>query len=72
MTAAVCGIRYNTWRGWGSKNIVPGVEDCIRISRYLEVSLDYMLCGKENNSQAKIAEVQNLLEKANGKLLALK
>jgi len=72
ITAKSCGISLNTWRGWGSKNIIPCVMDCIRISRYLDVNIEYLLLGKERNSQVKIAEIQKLLEKTAGKLTALR
>ena len=72
ITAKACRISYNTWRGWVSKNIIPHVIDCIRIAKYLDVSLDFLLTGKERNSQAKIAELQALLEKASKKLSVLK
>jgi transcriptional regulator with XRE-family HTH domain len=72
ITAKECGINFNTWRGWGSKNIVPNVVDCIKIAKYLDVSLDFMLTGKERNSQAKIMYLKSLLEKTIAKLNTLK
>lgn len=72
MTARVCRIPLNTWRGWNSKNIVPGVEDCIKIAKYLNVSLDFLIKGKEHDSHAEVAEIRSLLEKANDKLNALR
>ena len=70
--AKACKIHINTWRGWGSKNIVPGLFDCYRIAKYLGVSVDYLISGKELDAQAKIAEIQSLLDKANDKLKRLK
>ena len=72
ITAKECGINFNTWRGWGSKNIIPSVIDCIKIARYLDVSLDFMLVGKERNSQAKIMNIKDQLEKTIAKLNTLK
>ena len=67
-----CGISYNTWRGWIAKSIIPGLQDCVKIARCLDVSLDYLATGKERNSQAHIAEIQSLMKKANYKLTLLK
>jgi len=72
ISAKTCGIPINTWRGWGSKNIVPGVEDCIKIARFLNVSLDFLILGKENNLPVKIEEIQDLLERAKNKINTLK
>ena len=70
--AKACGININTWRGWISKNIIPGLEDSAAIAKYLNVSLDFLVRGKERNSQAKITEIQLLLKRASGKLSTLK
>ena len=67
-----CDIYYNTWRGWIAKNIIPGLQDSVKIAKYLNVSLDYLATGKERNSSARIEEIQALMKKANDKLTSLK
>ncbi|MCL2441755.1 MAG: helix-turn-helix domain-containing protein [Treponema sp.] len=66
-----CGISVNTWRGWNSKNIAPTLHDCAKIAKYLDVSIDFLVTGKEQNSQVKLAEIRELLDKVNVKLNAL-
>ena len=69
--AKACKISLNTWYGWSSKNIIPGLEDSILIAKFLNVSLDYLATGKERNSQGKIAEIQHLLKKTQEKVSKL-
>ena len=67
-----CDISFNTWRGWSSKGILPGVEHCSLIAKYLNISMDYLINGKERNSEATIAEIQVLLKRINDKISVLK
>ena len=71
-TAETLNIPLGTWRGWVTKSIIPSASHCIKIAKHLNVSLDYLLIGKEQNSQSKISEIRDLLEKVNSKLSALK
>ena len=70
--AKECGIPPNTWRGWVTKNIIPSLHDCVVLSKFLKVSLDYLAYGKERNPQKKIDDIQSLLKKAGEKLNKLK
>ncbi|MCL2443791.1 MAG: helix-turn-helix domain-containing protein [Treponema sp.] len=72
ITAKACRISINTWRGWGSKNIVPSLDDCVKIAKYLDVSMDYLVTGKEHNPNVRFKEIRVLLRELNSKLNALK
>ena len=72
LVAKECGIFVNTWYGWVYKGIIPGLNDCLLIAKYLNVSLDYLAAGKERNSEAKILEIQLLLKRVNDKVNTLK
>ena len=45
--AKACGIPYDTFRGWMHKNIFPPLVDAYKLSRYLGVSVEYFLNGKD-------------------------
>ena len=44
------GIPLATIKGWHSKNRLPKTEEAILIARYLNVTLDWLLLGKRNES----------------------
>ena len=72
MAAIACGISFNTWKGWVSKGILPGIEQCSFIAKFLDVSLDYLVMGKERNTAARIDEIRGLLQKIDNKLCRMK
>jgi transcriptional regulator with XRE-family HTH domain len=39
------GIKYQTLRSWVSKDILPRVDDAVKIARALEVSVEYLVEG---------------------------
>jgi transcriptional regulator with XRE-family HTH domain len=71
-TAKACNIPINTWYGWVNKGILPGLKDSAKIAKFLNVSLDYFVTGKERNLREEIEEIQALLKKANDKLNVLR
>ena len=44
------GIPLATIKGWHSKNRLPKTEEAIAIAKYLNVTLDWLLLGKRNES----------------------
>ena len=70
--AKACRIPISTWRGWVNKGILPGLVDSAKIAKFLNVSLDYFVTGKERSSREEIEEIQQLLKKVNYKLNALR
>ncbi|MDR1574396.1 MAG: helix-turn-helix domain-containing protein [Treponema sp.] len=45
--AKAIGISYNTFRGWIYKDIFPSVYDAYYIAKALDVTVEYLLTGKE-------------------------
>ena len=60
---------FSTFRNWMSKNVSPPLMYASRISKYLGVSLDYLISGhgKDNISKTQ-EEVILLLKQAEEKL----
>ena len=52
--ATAIGLPYGTFRGWISKNRIPPLNYAYSLARYLGVSLDYLITGKENNKNTVI------------------
>ena len=50
--AKACGISYSTFRGWMCKKIFPPLEDAYNLSRYLKVSIEYLMDGKGSGRSA--------------------
>ena len=65
--AKACDLPYSTFRGWVYKRIIPTIFDAYRLARYLGVSMEYLVCGKDRSSRMN-REVLDLLEKAEAKL----
>ena len=55
--AQECGIPVQTFYGWISKGVWPTLFDVIHIARYLGVSLDYLVYGKEIETGAQLKKV---------------
>lgn len=56
------GISVNTIRGWFSKDLVPDVFNAVKIAQALNLSVEYLATGKDNNSAAKeLAELKSKL-----------
>ena len=56
------GISVNTIRGWFSKDLVPDVFNAVKIAQTLNVSVEYLATGTDNNSAAKeLAELKSKL-----------
>ena len=70
--AKSCLVSINTWRSWIYHGIIPPVSDCVKIAKYLNISLDYLITGKERNSKTIITDIELLMKKAGEKLKSLK
>ena len=47
------GISINTIRGWFSKNLAPDVFNAFKVAKALNVSVEYLVTGKDENEAAK-------------------
>jgi len=62
-------IPYSTLRNWMSRNINPPLMYAHRISRYLQVSLEYLVSGQGIDYVSKTnEEVLTLIKRAEEKL----
>ena len=59
--AKECKIYLNTLKGWMSKNYWPPVHYAARIGRYLGVSVEYLVYGKETDPALQLENVYKLL-----------
>ncbi|MDR1399535.1 MAG: helix-turn-helix domain-containing protein [Treponema sp.] len=48
------GIKYQTLRSWVSKDILPRVDDAVKIAQALEVSVEYLLEGVNSSLPREI------------------
>jgi transcriptional regulator with XRE-family HTH domain len=68
-TAKACGFSYATFRNWIYKNVNPPLMYAHQISRYLGVSLEYLISGAGKDTVSKTnEEVILLLKEAEEKL----
>jgi len=67
--AKACSIPFTTLRNWMSKNMVPPLDNAHKISKYLGVSLEYLISGQGKDNISKTnEEVLALLKEAEEKL----
>jgi len=62
-TAQACRLPYSTFRNWINKNVNPPVLYADKISRYLGVSLVYLISGQGNDYISQTNEKVILLLK---------
>ena len=63
-TSKACKIPFTTFRNWMSKNLNPPLMYAHRISKYLGVSLEYLISGSGNDIVSKTNEEMLILLKA--------
>ena len=67
--AKACKIPYSTLRNWMNINTNPPLIDAHRISKYLGVSIEYLISGQGHDQISKTKEkVLILLKDAEAKL----
>jgi transcriptional regulator with XRE-family HTH domain len=45
--AACCGIKYQTFRGWVTRETYPAADETYRIAQALGVSVEFLVTGRE-------------------------
>jgi len=66
--AAVCGVSVRTFRNWIYKNLYPTIIDGYLLARFLGVSVEYLVTGKEKDTKNKINSARYLLKEADDSL----
>jgi len=69
-TAKACKISYDRFRKWMSTNMNPPVSYVSRLSRYLGVSVDYLINGHGTDKASQINEEVLVLLKTAGEKLS--
>lgn len=55
------GIKYMTFKGWVAKDVLPRVDDAVKLSKALGVSVEFLISGKDESTSF---EEQHLLNQA--------
>jgi transcriptional regulator with XRE-family HTH domain len=71
-TAAICRVPQGTFYGWITKNILPPVDICVVLARFLNASVEYLATGKKTDTADRIEKISALLKKAETDLMELR
>ena len=71
-TAVACGINPRTFQYWIYRNLYPSIVDGFYLARFLGVSVEYLVTGKETRSKKRIDAIYTFLQKAEKNLMTLK
>ena len=66
--AAACGVKLRTFQNWIYKDLFPTIVDGYNLARFLGVSVEYLVTGKEKDTKIKIDSARYLLKEADNKL----
>ena len=66
--AAAIGMPLSTLKNWMSRETIPSLDYAIELASYFNVSIQYLVFGKEIDIPLKIKEAQISLKAANDKL----
>ena len=66
--AAACGVSVRTFRNWIYRNLYPTIVDGYQLARFLGVSVEYLVTGKEKETKIKIDSARILLQEAENNL----
>jgi transcriptional regulator with XRE-family HTH domain len=63
-----CGMNIQSHRGRITRNIAPDVFDTVKIAQFLNVSVEYLITGKEKNIYKKkydtlLTDIESFIEK---------
>jgi len=69
--AAYVGIPYRTLENWMGRGILPLIHEGYRMAKFFNVSVDFLVTGREPKKQTEITAIRTLLTRAGEKLLKL-
>lgn len=61
------GINYRTYQNKKFRGLIPTVDELVKMSEYLDVSLDYLLTGSAVELEAckdKLKKIQNIINES--------
>lgn len=59
--AAATEISYNTIQSWITKDRLPDAQDSVKIAKVLDVSVEYLVTGKESPKKQFSDEIDSIL-----------
>ena len=62
--AKACHVSLRTFQNWKYRGLFPTIVDGFLLARYLGVTIEYLLSGREKKSKKDIEEVRSILKKA--------
>ena len=66
--AKFIGISQRTLENWIYRGYYPLINEGYRMAKFLNVSVDFLVTGKERSKEIKIAAIRSLLMRADEKL----
>ena len=66
--AEACGVKLATFQSWIRKDYYPSILGGYELARFLDVSVEYMVTGKEREARKQIESVRSMLKEADVKL----
>ena len=66
--AVACGVSLRTFQNWTYRNLFPTIVDGYRLARFLKVSVEYLVTGREGVSTKQAERARIFLKKADEKL----
>lgn len=57
------GVNFRTYQNWVYRNVEPSIDVVIKMSKLLNVSIDFLFTGKENEVNKKYKETLDIVEK---------
>ena len=69
--AAYIGIPHRTLENWISRGILPLIGEGYRMAKFFNVSVDFLVTGRERKKRTEIAAIHSLLKRADEKLMKL-
>ena len=66
--ATACGVSARTFQYWIYKDLFPTIIDGYLLARFLGVSVEYLVTGKEKDTKNKINSARSLLKEADNNL----
>jgi len=66
--AASCAINLRTLQNWIRRSLFPDVENGYRIARFLGVTVEYLITGKNDETVEQIKTIRSQLKDMDEKL----
>ena len=66
--AMACGVNLRTFQNWMARNLFPTVIDGYNLARFLNVTVEYLVTGREGVVTRQAERARAFLKKADEKL----